>query len=233
MKELLIICNGGSLRNFDFQSINRDKYDIMILGVAYRYFRKHKINFEYYICVDEVILKYNEWEICRMIKTNLLNKGMISGVVLYDNDTMNKLRRHQSKIDILENIKEKEHNPLSRVEKWTTGSCAILYGIHLGYKNISIIGLDNDHQILKNYKEKDDGTLEVINDIVDNPNYFFDEYQREGDVLNPPNKIPNLHTDAIKEALNIAKEERIKIINYNDKKSISEYIKTKPYSNFL
>lgn len=42
MKDLLIIFNGGSLRNFDFDTINRDKYDIMILGLSYRYFDKKK-----------------------------------------------------------------------------------------------------------------------------------------------------------------------------------------------
>ena len=232
MKELLIICNGGSLRNFDFKTIDRDKYDVMTLGLAYRYFHKINFNFEYYLCVDNVVLKHNEWEICRMFKRNLLNKGMISAMAHFSVESLNKLKRHQGKVDILENVKKNEQHPLARVKKWTSGSCAILYGIGLGYKKIKIIGLDNDYTMIDNYMEREDGTLEVNEEIINNPNYFFDEYQREGDVLNKPNKVPNLHTDAIIEALNIAQQEKVNIYNYNDKPSFRDHIKTSPYKSF-
>jgi hypothetical protein len=232
MKELLIICNGASLRNFDFNNIDRDKYDVMTLGLAYRYFHKIRFNFEYYVCVDTVVLKHNEWEICRMIKRNLLKNCMISARASFDVETLNKLKRHQAKVSVLETYRENEQHPLARVEKWTTGSCAILYGIGLGYRKIKIIGLDCDYTMIDNYIEREDGTLEVNDTIVDNPNYFFDEYQREGDIFNRPNNIPNLHTDAIIEALNIAKDEGVKIHNYNDKPSFRDYVKTSPYKSF-
>ena len=232
MKELLIICNGGSLRGFDFDKIDREKYDVMTQGLAFRYFHKIRFNFEYYLCVDNVVLKHNEWEICRMFKRNLLKRGMISAKAMFSIESLNKLKRHQGKVDLLETEQKKEQHPLARVDKYTSGSCAILYGIGLGYRKIKIIGLDNDYTMIDNYMEREDGTLEVNERIIDNPNYFFDEYQREGDVFNRPNNIPNLHTDAIKLALNIAQQEGVKIINYNDKKSFSDFIKTCPYKSF-
>lgn len=232
MKDLLIIFNGGSLRNFDFDTINRDKYDIMILGLSYRYFDKKKIDYDYYLCVDNVVLKHNEWEICRMLKKNLKRRGMISAKAKFSDESIKSIKKLQHKIDILELQQKTENHPLSRIKKWTSGSCSILYGIGLGYKRIHLIGLDNDYQSSKNYKSRTDGSLEVNEKIVNNPNYFFDDYQREGDVFNRPNNIPNLHTDAILEALEIAKQEYVKIYNYNDKQSFSEFIKTTPYNMF-
>ena len=32
-KSLIIVCNGGSLKDFDWESIDRKKYDVMITGL--------------------------------------------------------------------------------------------------------------------------------------------------------------------------------------------------------
>ena len=84
-----------------------------------------------------------------------------------------------------------------------------------------------------------EGKREITSDVKNNPNYFFNDYQREGDVYNKPNNIPNLHTHAIKEVMEkkLLMEEKYKveinITNYNDKESIREFILTKPLSELF
>jgi hypothetical protein len=92
MKELLIVCNGGSLRNFDFKSIDRDKYDVMILGLAFRYFRKHKLDYDYYCGVDAVVSKSSEWEICREMKQKNI-KCLLTNKCQWSNESIKIMRK--------------------------------------------------------------------------------------------------------------------------------------------
>lgn len=231
MKELLIVFNGGSLRNFDFKAIDRDKYDILILGLAFRYFRKHKLDYDYYCGVDAVVSKSSEWEICREIKQKNI-KCLLTNKCQWSNESIKIMRKNNGKIGFIEDLQKKDDTPFYDTKKWTTGSSAILFGIYLGYKIISLIGLDNDYVNVGQYRERPDGTREVWKDIKNNPNYFFDEYERCGDVKNKPNNVKNLHTDAIIESVDIAHREKVKLINYNYKESFKNHIFTYELNKF-
>ena len=51
-------------------------------------------------------------------------------------------------------------------------------------------------------------------------------------VKNAPNNIENLHTDSIIKAIDIADVNNIELINYNNKKSFSDNIKTLSLNKF-
>ncbi len=231
-KELIVVCNGGSLRNFDFKSIDRDKYSILITGKAFRYFRKNRIDYDYYCCIDDAVSKSCEWEICREIKQKNI-KCLLTVTAGWSVETVKIFRKNNHKVGFLEDLKKKENNAFSQLEdKYTTGSCGLLFGMFLEYKKINILGLDNDYVNTGNVRTRPDGKREIFKDLVGNPNYFFDNYERTGDVKNAPNNIENLHTDSIIKAIDIADVNNIELINYNNKKSFSDNIKTLPLNKF-
>lgn len=239
-KSLIIVCNGGSLKNFDWSSIDRNKYDLMTTGLSFRFFNKIKLNPDLYINVDKVCLKMIENNLCSLIKRDSIGRVCISGEVCYNNEVIKTLQKRKYKVDILETMIKDDKLPFYEFKNITTGASAILYGIALGYRDINIIGLDNDYvECIIESKDIGEGMREITSEVKNNPNYFFNGYQREGDVYNKPNNIPNLHSNAIKEVMEkkLLMEEKYKveinITNYNDKESVREYILTKPLSELF
>jgi len=239
-KQLIIVCNGGSIKDFDWSSIDRKKYDVMITGLSFRFFNRIKFNPDLYINVDKVCLKMIENNLCSLIKRDSIKRLCISGEICYTNDVIKIIQKRQHKVDILETMIKDDKLPFYEFKNITTGASAILYAMTLGYRDIKIIGLDNDYvECIIESKDIGEGMREITSDVKNNPNYFFNDYQREGDVYNKPNNIPNLHTHAIKEVMEkkLLMEEKYKveinITNYNDKESIREFILTKPLSELF
>ena len=239
-KQLIIVCNGGSIKDFDWESIDRKKYDVMITGLSFRFFNRIKFNPDLYINVDKVCLKMIENNVCSLIKRDSIKRLCISGEICYTNDVIKIIQKRQHKVDILETMIKDDKLPFYEFKNITTGASAILYAMTLGYRDIKIIGLDNDYvECIIESKDIGEGMREITSDVKNNPNYFFNDYQREGDVYNKPNNIPNLHTHAIKEVMEkkLLMEEKYKveinITNYNDKESIREFILTKPLSELF
>ena len=239
-KSLIIVCNGGSLKDFDWESIDRKKYDVMITGLSFRFFNRIKFNPDLYINVDKVCLKMIENNLCSLIKRDSIKRLCISGEICYTNDVIKIIQKRQHKVDILETMIKDDKLPFYEFKNITTGASAILYAMTLGYRDIKIIGLDNDYvECIIESKDIGEGKREITSDVKNNPNYFFNGYQREGDVYNKPNNIPNLHSHAIKEVMEkkILMEDKYKveinITNYNDKESVREFIDTKPLSELF
>lgn len=239
-KSLIIVCNGGSLKGFDWASIDRNKYDVMITSLSFRYFNKIKFNADLYINVDKVCLKMVENNLCSLIKRDSMVRVCISAEVCYTNDVIKTIKKRQHKVDLLENMIGDEKLPFYQFKHITTGASAILYGMTLGYKDIKIIGLDNDYvECIIESVDIGEGRRAITSEVKNNPNYFFDSYQREGDVYNKHNNIPNLHSLAIKEVMEkkILMEDKyqvkINITNYNDKESVREFINTKPLNELF
>src|SRR3546814_12113912 len=83
-------------------------------------------------------------------------------------------------------------------DKKTTGSWAVRFAIYLGYTDISLGGIDCSYVEVIRQAERTGTDLELkIGSEVDaNPNYFFDDYQKQGDtyqVPNPDRHFGNLH----------------------------------------
>ena len=59
MKDCIVFGNGSSLKNFDFQKINRDKYDIIGCCLAFRFWDKNDFYPDIYVNVDDVVCSKN------------------------------------------------------------------------------------------------------------------------------------------------------------------------------
>lgn len=84
----------------------------------------------------------------------------------------------------------------------TTGAICLRWGASLGYTRIGLIGIDCRYVALPAWQTESDSdlSLRMAKTPDDNPNYFFDDYQREGDLFNVPQPSEhgsNLHLAAI------------------------------------
>ncbi|MGM0695026.1 MAG: hypothetical protein ACQEUN_16740 [Pseudomonadota bacterium] len=191
-EQVFILGNGPSLRDAPIEDIF--KFDTLGMNAAYRYWDQVKLYPTYYCCMDTVVLESHKEEIKRLIDSAaelgirrfFLRKLFLDWYPEYT-EAWN--------ITFLEDVIPS--NRFFDLDKVTTGSYSLLFAWFLGYRKIDVLGVD------LNYVEKVEGAalkegriLEIEDDVVDNPNYFFDGYQVKGDKFNPPNPHPNLHVRA-------------------------------------
>lgn len=230
MSKVVVLGNGPSLRGFDFTSI---KMDSIGMNAAYRYWDKIGWYPTYYCCLDFMLIQTHHQEIKRLYEKGLIKKILVRSSFLqyhpeYKNDP---------NVQIWENL---FHHICFRNHCVTTGSHSIRWAAYLGYKDIYILGIDAKYQEFIPESEKIAKIqLRVKETPKYNPNYFFDDYQRAGDVYHQPNpdfKSPtnNLHVTALRQIAKEFKERNFKDINiWNcNKESIIFSEKIFPYKPF-
>lgn len=182
-KKILILGNGPSLKDVPFYT-----YAIPTIGmnVAYRYWFSIGWYPTYYACLDTDVTLEHHAEIYRMIIHH--KRFGIRGFLL--------------KREICQFYPELKDNPyivfsdtithntfgFSKYMRKTTGSWAVRWAINMGYTRLLLMGIDCHYEPL--YKEV--GILTADNkitaDIKNDPNYFFDGYQKKGDTMHVPAK---------------------------------------------
>ena len=80
------------------------------------------------------------------------------------------------------------------------------------------------------------GALKIIKPIKDNPNYYFNDYQRVGDIYNVPNtdKIHKVSWEDLRNLIllyNILTGKDIKVYNYNTNQVLDPFFERRPYSD--
>ena len=227
-KSCLVFGNGKSLENFDFDNINTQWIGCCL---AFRYWDKINKYPDYYVNVDRVVC--HNPEVIQFIKKNKCKMYLLS----------NSIQNHpefeslpKDKIIFIEQLMmaaSQQGSIFKYVRNWCSGSASVVLAIDL-FEDIHIAGFDVDYiEFIPECEKQDDGTLIIKKTPEFNPNYFFNDYQREGDKYNVPNG-KNIHLQSWKELSEIVRhlnfmfpEVTRKITNYNDKISISEYFTTK------
>lgn len=234
-KEALVIGNGSSLRNFNFKEIDREKYDIIGTGFAFRYWDTIDFYPDIYVNVDHVVLTKNIDE----IKEYILKKKSRAYILSIKIKEVWEDIIDDGSIIFIEELQQYRGSVLSYMVNWCSGSIACFVGID-GYRKISIIGVDCDYiEFIKESEKQKDGSLKIIKTPEINPNYFFDDYHRKGDYYNVPRgqevhmksweELSYIYDFMNKMNPHISRE----IKNYNDKTSISEYITTEDLNSFI
>lgn len=89
-----------------------------------------------------------------------------------------------------------------RPASMTTGAMSLRWALSMGYRRLGLLGIDCTYQPMKEWA-RDEATpiaLRIGQPVASNPNYFFDDYQRVGDLFNVPSPEThsgNLHLEAI------------------------------------
>lgn len=208
---LMVLGNGPSLKKEYFSLFQ----NIPCLGMnaAYRYWERINWYPEYYCCFDKIVVMSHQKKIRDMIEQgycehyflhqNFLRKNY--DLVLRQNVTYlcQLTPGEQSQVECAElKIAHKPSRFFSTTNpiKITTGGHSVRVAGYLGYKSIGLIGIDLRYVELIPEAKKNQGiTLEITKTPKSNPNYFFSDYQIEGDQYNIPNpkgEQSNLHYEA-------------------------------------
>ncbi len=217
-KTLFLLGNGPSLKAVDLHRL--DGRATLGMNAAYRHWREVNWRPTYYACLDTVVGLSHKEDIAALIAERgetairrfLLRRNLIEVL-----GAAGATRRVEN-FDALRT----EYEAL-RIDPITTGSHAALWAASLGYRLIVMLGVDG------RYKEVVDGAraaggieLEIVAP-GENPNYFFDGYQRPGDRYNLPNPRPDLHLEAWANAKRGFTETGATVVNANPKSAVRNY----------
>lgn len=187
---IFVLGNGPSLAGVDLPRLSSCGATLG-MNAAYRYWREIGWRPRYYACLDLVVGLSHRKAIADLID----EKGGIELFLLRANliDSLGDIALSDKVINF-DAFRLRE--PLLQDDPVTTGSHAALWAATLGYQTIIIAGVDGHYREIVHGARKAGGIeLEVVED-AENPNYFFQGYQRPGDRYNIPNPRPGLHTGA-------------------------------------
>lgn len=187
-----ILGNGPSLKNIDINQFKETHSFFM--NASYRFYERLGWYPQYYSCLDLVVGLSHKDAIHSMIKNheafgikafllrqNLLNEIGVEhdGIVIFNFDL------------ITNTVLGMNSNPI------TTGSHTLAWAVSLGFRDIKLYGIDLNYQEELPGQERTGTDYELLKtDNSANPNYFFDDYQQEGDKFNVPNAFPNVHINS-------------------------------------
>jgi hypothetical protein len=194
----VLLGNGPSLGDVDLRSLTR--YDTFGLNAAYRAYPR--INFwpKYFGCFDALVCSHHAAEFKRLIKDSPIEKFFFinvddQGGQIFPEPDIRASSRFQNidfryrgpgdrdRTDILST----SFTPFTDMR--TSGSNSIQAGLLMGYRKFVLLGVD------QNYVEVVDGAardnnfhkLVMTETPKENPNYWFADYQVQGDKFNRPN----------------------------------------------
>lgn len=194
---LAIIGNGPSLRGFDFDRLSG--IETLGMNAAFRYWDRIDWRPTHYACLDDALIDTHKEDIRRLIDEGRIRTFFLSGRIL---EFQPDLAGH-SNVRFLDTYVPYWHETrgskygLERVDSpafrtaWpnllTTGAYSLRYAAELGYTQLVLMGIDLDYQPLPEAAETEGLRLVVTETPQENPNYFFDDYQRAGDEFHVPN----------------------------------------------
>lgn len=187
---LIVLGNGRSLTGFDFDQLRGR--DAVGMNAAYRHWRKIGWHPRYYACLDDVVGLSHRDEIADMIE----HAGTlgIDAFLLRDNLISTFPPALQQSARVLDFDALYGAGGLMDCHPITTGSHAALFGALLGYTEMILLGVDCTYvETISGAQAREGTVLELVEAPQQNPNYYFDDYQRAGDLYNVPNPTPDLH----------------------------------------
>jgi len=203
----IILCNGPSLRGVDLTAL--PPVATFGMNVAYRHWDRIGWLPTHYSCLDEVVGMHHASAIGAMIPR--AGKGAPSRYFLRRN-----LIRHLNVVDdphvvSFDDLAE-SHGALGR-QPVTTGSHTLIWAITLGYRHLFLLGADANYvEVVKGAELVEDTVLHIVRD-EENPNYYFEDYQKPGDRYNVPNIGGETHLKSWRVAAAVAAEAEAAVYN--------------------
>ncbi len=227
---VLVLGNGKSLETFDFRRINTDWVGCCL---AFRYWNKINIHPTYYVNVDRVVCEKN-LEVKEYVQQKKCKKYLLS-------ETIKNIWSDYPKdgsIVFIEDLMKNTNSIFKFANNYCSGSSAVLFALD-HYNHVNTAGFDCDYvEFIPECEKLPDGSLKISKTPKYNPNYFFNDYQREVDIYNVPNG-KRVHLRSWEELSHILKfmksvfNSNKNVLNFNNKKSISQFITTLPLDNLF
>jgi hypothetical protein len=198
-KILFIMGNGPSLgeimNNPTYLNFIK-KHDSFGLNSAYRAYKEYNFYPTYFGCFDYVVNESHKKNFEQLVLANnsikefyfigsAKEKQLLYNSNVYNNKKFIKFNFINCSLDDYKGISmtlNEYYNPGS------SGANALQIGIMKGYKKIVLLGCDCKYlEVLKEAKIDSGNKLEIVKNIDNNPNYWFNDYQQIGDKYNIPN----------------------------------------------
>lgn len=209
---LIVMCNGPSLKDVDFDSLR--PHNCFGMNGAYRYYYKHNWWPRYFSCFDRVVTINHTESYTKMINDKEVPiERFFLLMPITPNPKLSVLPLNGPIYTFSNNFKTFGNGG-------NTGANSCQSGICMGYKKIILLGADC------NYVEVVEGAtgfkangkwpqLKMDKTPDNNPNYFFDDYQQKGDVYNYP-QAGKFHQPAWESLATYAKSIGVDIVNCSD-----------------
>ena len=204
---LVVMGNGPSMKKIDISDLRY--FNCFGLNMAHRIFDEISFYPRYFGCFDFKVIDYH-----RDTFQKLMNEMPISRYFFIRNyfqgDDFTYVNLNRTRQDKFETVTDKIW------DLGNSGSNACHIGITLGYKKIILVGVDCSYiNFLPEAEKQPNGTLKIVRTPEKNPNYWFDSYQRIGDIYNVPNA--NIYHQPGWELLaKLGEKEGIEIVNCSE-----------------
>lgn len=190
-KVAIILGNGPSMKFFDFSLI--DKFETFGMNAAYRYWEKISTYPKNYSCLDLVVGLSHKEKINHMIENH--KKLGIKRFLLRDNLIKEIGKSNFKAVYNFDLLLKDNSSTISKLTHITTGAGTVAWALDLYFKTIYLYGIELNYQeensnLIPTFSDYSPYAIKVKKDFV-NPNYFFDDYNKEGDLLNIPNPDKN------------------------------------------
>jgi len=175
-KSLIVMCNGPSLKEIDFKDL--EAQDVIGMNGAYRFFYKNNFWPKYFGCFDTRVTENHAEAYAKLIEESPIERFFLLKRVS-ESEKLTVLKLNGGIGNFSKNFETFGYGG-------NTGANCCQVGICLGYKKIILIGADCNYKEVVDGAVQDGGGLVMAKTPDENPNYFFDSYQMEGDSYNYP-----------------------------------------------
>jgi hypothetical protein len=226
--ELLVIGNGPSLRDYEFSEFSGWK--TLGMNAAYRFWNRIDWRPSYYCCLDDALVDTHKDAILDLISEGRVARFFLTARILEHFPALISDRRVRYLDEYVQHWHRVRGQRLglnysphpafltSSPSMLTTGSYSIRYAATLGFTSVRLVGFDLSYQPLQQARSIG-GTRLVMEDTpTENPNYFFDDYQKAGDhfnIANPDEHGRDLHLHAFNALRDdfVANEVPVRLLN--------------------
>tara|TARA_R110000737_G_scaffold107127_1_gene139859 strand:- start:223 stop:1524 length:1302 start_codon:yes stop_codon:yes gene_type:complete len=231
-RDMYVVGNGVSLKGFDFNFLKDKEWIGCCLG--FRDWERTGIYPTHYVNVDPVVTQSNLKE----IKDMIINKKCQTFMVDYSFIKMWPECKDYPSVHYLQQYQMTPYNPFRNLIDYCSGSVATTLAYCLDTDRVNLLGMDCKYvEFLPECIELKDKTLKIIKQPKENPNYYFDDYQRVGDIYNKPNvdrvmKQSWFDLRNIFLLFNTLRNKEVKLYNYNTTDVLDEYFERKSLDEF-
>jgi hypothetical protein len=214
-KVLIVLCNGPSVKDLDFNLL-KDQ-DVIAMNGIYRFCYENDWYPKYFGCFDYRVTDNHRDAYAKFIEESPIERGFLLTKVT-DSKKLTVLPLNGNIGDFSLSFETFGYGG-------NTGANCCQVGMCLGYKKIILLGADcNYKEVVEGAKPQGAG-LVMDETPEENPNYFFSSYQREGDVYNFP-QAELFHRPAWKALSIFATNNGVNIVNCSESSTLDFFNKS-------
>ena len=195
----ILLGNGPSLGDVDLPSLA--KYKTMGLNAAYRAYERMGFWPNYFGCFDALVCGYHSDRFKDLVKDSDIERFFFINYneqkrPIFPEEEIQNSPKFQSIKFLERTVPEKERDDIISVsfdpfvDMLTSGSNSIQCALLMGFRKIILLGCDANYtEVIDGAKQETSNKNRIFMEKTPekNTNYWFDDYQQEGDRFNLPN----------------------------------------------